>query len=69
MGAYNLTAAEKYSIFVVNIDEHADHIVADPRDPPLSFDADIIPEGAVPELGYLPFELSISLPRSQRWSA
>eukprot|EP00966_Prymnesium_polylepis_P233119 5391471-Prymnesium_polylepis.1 len=62
VGEYNLTSAEKYSIFTVVIDEGVREIVADPGDPPLAFDADTIPEGAVPELGYLPFEVSVVLP-------
>ena len=65
VGDYNITAAERYSIFQVIIDDAATEIVADPRDPPLTFDADIIPDGAIPELGYLPFMMSIVLPWSQ----
>ena len=58
VGDSNITAAERYSIFQVIIDDAATEIVADPRDPPLTFDADIIPDGAIPELGYLPFMMS-----------
>jgi hypothetical protein len=65
VGDDNITAAERYSIFQVIIDDAATEIVADPRDPPLTFDADIIPDGAIPELGYLPFMMSIVLPWSQ----
>lgn len=65
VGEYNLTAAEKYSIFQVIIDDSATEIAADPGDPPLTFDADLIPDGAIPELGYLPFEMGIVLPWSQ----
>lgn len=65
VGLYNLTAAEKYNIFMVIVDESATEIVADPHSPPLTFDADIIADGAVPELGYLPFEMQIALPQSR----
>lgn len=62
VGEFNLTMAEKYSIFVIMIDRNATKIQADPDDLPLTFDADIIPAGALPELGYLPFKLKVSLP-------
>jgi hypothetical protein len=55
--------AEKYSIYVVNVDKSAREIVQ-PRDAPvLQLDADVIAAGSVPNLGYLPFELAISLPQ------
>ena len=60
VGAYNLTMAEKYFTFVVKIDRTAGSHMYARR--PLLFDADTIPANSQPELGYLPFGLTISLP-------
>lgn len=57
--------AEKYSVFVLMLDEHASDITAAAQDLPLTFDANTIANGSVPELGYLPFELKIQLPSGQ----
>lgn len=65
VGEYNLTMAEKYSIFVIVLDAEASRIQAEVGDLPLTFEADTIPAGAQPELGYLPFELKVSLPRGR----
>ena len=65
VGPFNMTAAEKYSVFVIVVDAAAGPSLGPPPaevGEPLTFDADIIPDGAVPELGYLPFQLHISLP-------
>ena len=59
VGAYNLTAAEKYSIFIINLGGSS---IDGQNSAPLKFEADIFADGATPELGYLPFELQIALP-------
>eukprot|EP00854_Cymbomonas_tetramitiformis_P002914 gene2914-3726_t len=64
VGEYNVTLAERYSIFVLVLDDNITEINALQEEVPLTFSADIIPEGSTPEYGYLPWEISVSLPFS-----
>lgn len=63
IGEYNVTMAEKYSAFTIILDSAVSSITADPADP-LQFDADVFANASTPELGYLPFMLSIVLPQT-----
>ena len=58
VGEYNLTMAEKYSMFLIMLGGSR----LDAKGAPLSFEGSIFADGATPELGYLPFELQLMLP-------
>lgn len=62
VGQFNLTMVEKYSIFTLVIDAKAKSITVPVSEPSLTFDADIIAPGAIPEVGSEPFQLLIILP-------
>ena len=59
---YNLTVAEKYSMFLIVLGGHE----LDAESTPLAFEGSLFADGATPELGYLPFELQILLPAPKR---
>ena len=59
VGQYNLTQAEKYSAFGIQL---AGSAIDGSASKGLFFDADTIANASVPQLGYLPFILSLSMP-------